>query len=370
MNSFSDDLKSLTAALGWYSKRKIKYYSHKIENFKNFVVKILMHGRGIHQKSFWHGSIITLALVGILTSGVFGGQSIISASYPGIGEPDPRFAQAFEPFPNGPVIAGFQDTKTEVSQKPRSETEEYKVENGDTISSIAQKKGISADTIKWANNLTSETIKPGQILKILPVTGVSHVVKTGDTLESVAKKYSAEAQSIVDFPFNDIPDDFKLKVGQLLIVPDGSPQQVAVPARPRQQYLAQGPASPAFSAPFGASFAWPTQGSITQYYAWYHPGVDIANRSGPGVAAADGGVVLVAGWPDSSGYGNRVIVDHGNGYTSLYAHLSNIYVSTGQTVSRGQLVGQMGSTGRSTGTHLHMEIHYKGVSLNPLAILK
>lgn len=371
MNSFRDDLKALLHALIWYSKRKIRNLSHYFETFKNLVVKLLMQGRGIHQKRFWHGSIIALVMVGILTSGVFGGQSLISASYPGIGGPDPRFVSAFEPFPNGPIIQGSQDPRTQISQKPRSEIEDYQIETGDTISSIAQKKDISVDTIKWANNLTSDQIKPGETLKILPVTGVSHIVKSGDNLESVAKKYSSEQQAIVDFPFNDVPDDFKLKVGQLLIIPDGSPQEISMPKpKPQPKYLAEGPASPAFSAPGGAQFIWPAGGQISQYYAWYHPGVDIANRSAPGIAASDGGRVVVAGWPDNSGYGNRVIIDHGNGYTSLYAHLSNVYVSAGQTISRGQLIGQMGSTGRSTGTHLHMEIHYKGVALNPLAILK
>jgi murein DD-endopeptidase MepM/ murein hydrolase activator NlpD len=116
---------------------------------------------------------------------------------------------------------------------------------------------------------------------------------------------------------------------------------------------------------------WPTSTSgISQYFAWYHPGLDMPNRSAPGVAASDGGTVVVAGWPDNYGYGNRVVVDHGNGYRTLYAHLSNVYVSVGQQVSRGQVVGQMGSTGRSTGTHLHFEIHYKGIAVNPLAILK
>lgn len=330
-----------------------------------------MRGRGVYGKRFLHGSILTLLGVAILTSGVFGGQSLISAQYPGIGGPDPRFTLAFEPFPNGPVLEGFQDPHTAISQKPRSEIVEYKVESGDTISSIAKKFAVSADTIKWANNLTNlNAVKPGDNLKILPVTGVSHIVKSGDTLASVAKKYSAQDQAIMDFPFNDVPDDFSLKVGQLLIVPEGSPPEVPSPARTKPKYLAQGPASPAFDAPFGASFIWPTSGGITQYYAWYHPGVDIANRTAPGVAAIDGGVVVVAGWPDSQGYGNRVVLDHGNGYRSLYAHLSNIYVSVGETVSRGQLIGQMGSTGRSTGTHLHLEIHYKGVPINPLAILK
>ena len=371
MNSLKDDLKALTLALIWYSKKKIKFLAHRFEELKNFTVEVLMQGRGAHQKSFWHGSIIGLTSVGILTSGVFGGGSLISSSYPGIGGPDPRFVQTFEPFPNGPLIEIFQDTHTEHSVKPRSEIIEHKVESGETISSIAQKFGISTDTIKWANNLTSDSIKPGQTLKILPETGVSHTVKSGDTLESVAKKYSAESQAMVAYPFNDIPDDFTLTVGQVLIVPDGSPPEVKAPVRRQQpQYLAQGPSSPAFAAPFGAQFIWPAGGSITQYYAWYHSGVDIANRAAPGIAASDGGTVVVAGWPDYQGYGNRVVLDHGNGYRSLYAHLSNVYVSVGEQVSRGQLIGQMGSTGRSTGTHLHLEIHYKGVAVNPLAILK
>jgi len=330
-----------------------------------------MHGRGVHQKRFWHGSIMALAVVGITTSGIFGGQSLISASYPGVGGPDPRFAQAFEPFPNGPLVEGLQDPHTNISQKPRAEIEEYVVENGDTISSIAKKKDITTDTIKWANNLTSDQIKPDQKLKILPVSGVSHIVKSGDTLESVAKKYSAEAQAIMDFPFNDVPDDFKLKVGQVLIVPDGAPPQAPAPIRRAPAYIATGPNSTTFQAPGGGNFIWPAFGPyLSQYFAWYHPGIDIPNRSAPPIVASDGGVVLVAGWPDNTGYGNRVIINHGNGYTTLYAHLSNIYVSAGQIVSRGQSIGQMGSTGRSTGTHLHFEVRYKGIAVNPLAILK
>lgn len=371
MNSLKDDIRALAHALIWYSRRKIKYFAHQFEGFKNFVKEVLMAGRGVHQKRFWHGSIIGLASVGVLTSGILGGQSLISSSYPGIGGPDPRFAQSFEPFPNGPILEGFGDTHTSVSVKPRSEIIEYQVKDGDTISSIAQAHGISVDTIKWANDITNvNQLKPGQTIKILPVSGVSHIVKSGDSLESVAKKYSAESQAIVDFPFNDVPDDFSLRVGQLLIVPDGSPPEVKAPVRRQPQYLAQGPQSPAFSAPGGGQFIWPAGGQITQYMAWYHPGVDIANRSAPAVAASDGGTVVVAGWPDGYGYGNRIVIDHGNGYTSLYAHLSNIYVSVGETVSRGQLIGQMGSTGRSTGTHLHLEIHYKGAPLNPLAILR
>lgn len=372
MNSQLDDLKALIKALLWYSRKKAKFLASTFEEFKNFWVEILMQKRGINQKRFWHGSMVGLLSVGVLTSGIFGGGSLISSTYPGIGGPDPRFTLAFEPFPNGEVIEGFGQIHTDISQKPRSEIIDYEVQSGDTLSTIAKKFDISQDTIRWENSLKSDMIKPGQNLKILPLTGVSHTVKSGDSLETVAKKYSAEQQGILDFPFNDIPDDFKLKVGQVLIVPDGVPPETKVKPLPRAQpqYLAQGPQSPTFNAPFGASFIWPVGGSLSQYFAWYHPGIDIANRSAPGVAAADGGVVVVAGWPDGYGYGNRVVIDHGNGYRSLYGHLSNIYVSAGETVTRGQLIGKMGSTGRSTGIHLHLEIHYKGVAVNPLAILK
>ncbi len=371
MNSLAEDLRALLRALIWYSKRKIIYLSREFEGFKNFVKDVLMAGRGVHQKRFWHGSMLTLVSVGVLTSGVFGGGSLISSNFPGLRGPDPRFAEAFEPFPNGPVISGAQDPHTEFSEKPRSEIIEYEVQSGDTLSSIASKFGISADTIRWANDLTGDRIKPEQILKILPVTGVSYTVKSGDTLESVAKKFSAEQQAILDFPFNDIPDDLSLRAGQLLVIPEGTPPEIKAPKpKPQPQYLAQGPASPAFAAPGGGQFIWPAGGSLTQYFSWYHPGIDVANRVAPGIAASDGGTVVVAGWPDSSGYGNKVIIDHGNGYTSLYAHMSNIYVSAGQVVSRGQLIGQMGSTGRSTGTHLHLEIRFKGIALNPLSILK
>ncbi|MBI4036834.1 peptidoglycan DD-metalloendopeptidase family protein [Candidatus Daviesbacteria bacterium] len=374
MNNFLSDLNSFVGFVIVYFRNKVLSLALEFEEFKNFLVDLLMFKRGAFQKRFWHGSMIGLSAFGILTSGIFGGQTIISSSFPGVGGQDPRFLNIANPEVqvDDPVLNSFYDTRTTISQKPRSEIIEYEVKSGDTISSLADRFGISADTIKWANNLDNvNTIKPGQTLKILPVTGVAHTVVSGDTLASVAKKYSAEQQPILDFPFNDIPDDFKLKVGQVLIIPDGVPPTKPV-SKPRlaPQYLAQGPSSPTFTAPGGGNFIWPTRGILTQYFSWYHPGIDVADRSAPGVAASDGGVVVVAGWVDNYGFGNRVVIDHGNGYQTTYAHLSNIYVATGQSISRGQILGQMGSTGRSTGTHLHLEIRYKGIAVNPLAILK
>lgn len=324
------------------------------------------------QKYFFHASMLGLVAIGLLSSGIFGSDAIVVKSFPGVGEPDPTIIETFDPNASGLSLKSLVDFRTSISEKPRSEIIEYEVENGDTLSSIAEKFGISQDTVKWANDMESkDSIKPAQKLKILPVTGVAYIVKSGDTLESVAKKFDTGSQGILDFPFNDVPDDFKLQVGQVLIVPDGVPPEARATPRPQSKVLFNPGPKTTYTAPGGGNFMWPTTFQmISTNFAWWHPGIDMANRAAPAVAASDGGTVVVAGWPDNYGYGNRVVIDHGNGYQTLYAHLSNIYVSVGQTVSRGQSVGQMGSTGRSTGTHLHFEIRYKGIAVNPLAILR
>jgi murein DD-endopeptidase MepM/ murein hydrolase activator NlpD len=117
-------------------------------------------------------------------------------------------------------------------------------------------------------------------------------------------------------------------------------------------------------------FVWPSSGTITQRFVWYHQGIDVANRAAPNILAADSGTVIVAGWLDNYGYGNRVMIDHGNGYKTLYAHMQKTYVIAGQTVARGSAIGQMGSTGRSSGTHLHFEVIRGGVHINPLTVLQ
>ena len=240
------------------------------------------------------------------------------------------------------------------------------IEEGDTVASVAKKFGVDTDTIKWQNNLTGDKIKICQTLEILPVTGIAHKVAKGDTVYSIAKKYDSSAQAVVDFPFNTFSNDetFELAIGQVVIVPDGvKPQEAVVAPRTRQITPDAG------SVVASGSFVWPTAGTISQNFAWYHPGTDIANRAAPNVVAADAGIVTYAGclnW----GYGCHVRLDHGNGYTTLYAHFSQAYVVVGQRVNRGDSLGKMGSTGRSTGTHLHFEIAKNGIKINPLSILK
>ena len=212
-------------------------------------------------------------------------------------------------------------------------------------------------------------IKVGQALEILPVTGISHVVKKGDTVYSIAKKYDSSPQAVVDFPYNVFTNDetFELAIGQTVIVPDGvKPAQLPSQAVARIKQTTPNAGTVVASG----NFVWPTNGVITQGFFWYHKGIDIANVSLPAVLAADSGRVVVAGWPDNAGYGNRVVIDHGNGFKTLYGHLSKVYVVSGQTVNRGSAIGQMGSTGRSTGTHLHFEVIQNGVYLNPRNVLR
>jgi len=218
--------------------------------------------------------------------------------------------------------------------------------------------------------LNEKKIKAGTVLHIPPVTGVIHTVKSGETIYSIAKRYNVSAQSIVDFPFNEFSNDetFALAIGQQLIVPDGE-MPAEIISSPRSNLANQlTPNAGAVSAT--GNWIWPTQGTITQYYKAWHKGLDIANHGAPSILAADSGTVVVAGWLDNTGYGNRVMIDHGNGYKTLYAHMSKIAVVVGQTVRRGDVIGQMGSTGRSTGTHLHFEVRTSVGNKDPLSILK
>jgi murein DD-endopeptidase MepM/ murein hydrolase activator NlpD len=291
---------------------------------------------------------------------------VLASSFPGRGE-----TEVPETLVETSVMEVLdQTTSTVVSDKVRDKVLEYTVQSGDTVSAIAAKFGVSTDTIRWENNLASlNAIKPGQVLRILPVTGVKHKVARGETIYSIAKKYGTNPQGVVDFPFNTFSDNetFALAVGQELIVPDGEKPNDVLWSAPRN-LVRRTPDAGVVSA--SGIFAWPIGGTITQRFAWYHRGIDIATAMGTPVLAADSGRVTVAGWPDNSGYGNRVLIDHGNGYITLYGHLSRIDVTVGQSVNRGDRIGLEGSTGRSTGPHVHFEIRKGGAHLNPLDYLK
>ncbi|KKU10209.1 MAG: Peptidase M23 family protein, partial [Candidatus Woesebacteria bacterium GW2011_GWB1_45_5] len=308
-----------------------------------------------------HTGMAGLAAVGMMIA------PVIAQEFPG------RSVDPWEIPSSSTVLSATteaNETSTLVSDKVRDQVEEYIVQEGDTVSTISDKFDISIDTIRWQNNLKSQdAIKVGQVLEILPVTGISHKVQKGDTVYSIAKKYDTSAQAVVDFPYNTFVNDetFELAIGQNVVVPDGvKPAEILWSPIARVRKVTPNAGTVVASG----AFVWPAGGTITQGFSWYHKGIDIANNGAPAILAADAGRVVVAGWPDGYGFGNRVIIDHGNGFRTLYAHLSQIWVVPGQTVNRGDALGKMGSTGRSTGIHLHFEVLQNGVYLNPLNVLR
>lgn len=245
----------------------------------------------------------------------------------------------------------------------------YTVQSGDTVLGIAEKFGLNPETIQWANpglEVNADVIRPGDSLAILPINGALHTITSGDTLISIANKYKVTVEDIVNYPGNNLPDvNAQLTIANKLVIPNGIKPFV------NQQAVAySGSAAPPANARIGGgNFVWPTAGSINQSYWGGHAAVDIGAWTGTPVKAADGGYVAVAasGW--NAGYGNHVIIDHGNGFATLYAHMNSIFVKPGESVAAGQQVGSVGNTGNSTGPHLHFEIRYQGVPRDPLSYL-
>lgn len=267
--------------------------------------------------------------------------------------------------------------ETEGSKSPRDKIVKYTVLGGDTVSSIAAKFGISTSTVLWANNLSETSlIKPGQDLTILPIDGVRLVVGKGDTITSLSKKYHANADEIL--AYNKVASEELLNIGQELIIPGGSIETVKPPApAPTSRssgfasignIFSSGPVPPSVRAAPGNRLLWPTPShKINQYFNWRHTGLDIDGDYSSPIYAAESGVVVRSGW--FSGYGLAIIVDHGGGMQTLYGHSSKLFVQVGQRVTRGQTMAMVGSTGRSTGTHVHFEVIVNGAKRNPLSYL-
>lgn len=352
------DLREFLVFLKDYLKSRIVGFALRFESLKDIIVAFLVAKRGRYSSHFLNGSFFLL-----IAAAVIGGPTI-AENNPLINSLDQsrNIYQAgvvsYNPYENS--------LSTVISAKPRDKIVDYEVAGGDTLESISKKFDVTTDTIKWANSLKSDVIKPGQILKIPPISGVVHKVASGDNIYSIAKKYKTDAQNIVNFPFNDFADldTFALTPGQLLYVPNGVIEE-ARPVGPSSTFYAQIQAGVKGSS----NFIWPTSGGITQYPIWYHMALDIANSALPPVLASDTGTVTFAGCIQY-GYGCHIIIDHANGYQTLYGHLSSIGVTPGQAVSQGQKIGNVGSTGRSTGPHLHFEIRSGGTLLNPLNFLK
>jgi LysM repeat protein len=249
----------------------------------------------------------------------------------------------------------------------------YVVHQGDTLSDIAKMFGVSKNTIIWANNIKNGKVSPGDQLVILPISGVEYTVKSGDTLKSIAKKFKGDIDEIASF--NNISSTAKLAVGDIVIIPDGEISVTSSVITSGSSTSGPGsslPASGALPAPSNSPAVGSRGPNYPVYVGYYmrpiiggiktqgihgHNGVDLASTYGTNIMASADGTVIIAksgGW--NGGYGSYVVISHDNGTQTLYGHLSSVLVSAGQVVTQGQVIGKMGSTGDSTGTHLHFEI--------------
>jgi len=328
---------------------------------KSFIVKKLIWSRGKLGRPLAFITVVTVSL------GVFMIGEVLS-SYDFIASPQ--------------VKADYLATSTDIipkremavttlpEERRRTEAFVYKIESGDTLYSVGEKFKISADALKYVNNLSDNSIlKVGQEITVPPVAGLIHTVERGDTLTSIALKYDVPSQAIADF--NYLLDTSTLALGTELVIPGGKVPKV-VPVYPA--YSGAASTGNASTAAADKGFCvWPTTVRIvTQYYSWYHNGIDVAsphNISSPPLLACTSGTVIRAGW-DPFGLGLHVRIDHGSGYETVYGHMSRIDVSYGQQVSRGEIIGLMGNTGRSTGPHVHFTVKYNGIAQDPFNFVR
>jgi murein DD-endopeptidase MepM/ murein hydrolase activator NlpD len=269
-------------------------------------------------------------------------------------------------------LTRLADVHTIIPSRPRYEIQQYTVQLHDTLFIIADKYNIKPDTVLWGNPVLAgnpNTLSVGQVLNILPVDGALRIVQAGDTLDKIAKVFHSKVEDIINFPGNDIdPTDPQIKNGETVIIPGGwrdvTVWQLPVVSRAGSSSVSGSSGEPGackgpYSGPTGTfTFIWPANNhylSGNDYSPTIHPGIDIAAGLGAPIYASDTGVVVFAGL-SLYGYGNLVIIDHGNGWQTAYGHLSQINVVCGGAIYQGQVLGLAGSTGNSTGPHLHFEM--------------
>ena len=228
----------------------------------------------------------------------------------------------------------------------------YVVREGDSLSQIASMFNVSVNTIIWSNDIArGSKIVPGQTLVILPISGVKYEVKKGDTVKSIAKKLNGDANEIIKF--NDLPADGQLAEGQTLIVPNGE----IAPVLAAKSDLKSSPVRGANGPSYAGYYIRPIVGGRKSQGLHGYNGVDLADYCGTAVMASASGDVIInreGGW--NGGYGNYAVISHSNGTQTLYSHLLSSIVSAGWHVVQGQVIGYIGSTGKSTGCHLHFEV--------------
>ncbi len=280
---------------------------------------------------------------------------------------------------------------TDIPTRPRVDVITYTVETGDSLFSIADNYGLKPETLLWGNYEILEDnphmLRPGQTLNVLPTDGTYYQWGEGDSLNGVAEFFGVALDAIVEYPGNRFDlalassNNLEIEEGSWLIIPGGkrATQDWGPPAITRNnpasaRYYGAGHCGAVYSGAVGTgSFVNPT---VTGYvgaggYTYdpnVHPGLDYSGSAGDAIIAVDSGVVVYSGW-SNFGYGNLIVIDHGNGWQSAYAHLNDVYVYCGQSVFQGATIGPMGSTGNSTGPHLHFELIFNGGKVNPASYI-
>lgn len=251
--------------------------------------------------------------------------------------------------------------------RTRTEVETYIVQPNDTASSIAQKFSLSVNTMLWSNNLSKYSIiRPGDGLKILPENGILHTVAKNDTIQKIADKYQADEISIIEQNENLNPNS--LAVGTTIFIPGGVPPAPKI-QKPAPSLAIKNIFTPPATIDTDTKLLWPAKSHhINQYFSWRHTGVDIDGNTGDPAYAPESGKIISAGW--TRGYGYNVIINHGNGIVTLQGHFSKLLVKAGDTVQRGDVIAQIGSTGWSTGAHIHLEVRINGKKVNPLSYVQ
>lgn len=263
------------------------------------------------------------------------------------------------------AIARLSGLHTTIPERPRLGIITYTVQAGDNVQSIAVLFRLEPTTIMWANPAIEDApdlLRIGQEVTILPIDGAYHTVVEGDTLASISEYYKVQPEAIAMCEYNNLEaPNFPIGEGDSLLIPGGEKPYV-----PKVVTSYTGP------VPEGARgtgrFQWPVLGRITQGYWYGHRAIDVGAPTGSALLAADSGFVSFAGWTDV-GYGYLVVIDHANGFATYYGHMSVIYVYAGQAIERGQVIGAVGSTGNSSGPHVHFEVRYNGTQQNPRAYL-
>ncbi len=283
-----------------------------------------------------------------------------------------------------PVLLRKPDTHTEITSQLRQDAVAYTVESGDSVFGIAKSFDISPESLLWSNYdvLADDphSLSIGQTLTIPPTNGIWYKWKADDTVESVASKYKADVDDVLLWFGNEIDlTNPVIEKDTFVMIPGGQRefQQWVVPTIARGRagvsttILGPGSCDTSGAGAYGSGyFTWPASNhylSGNDYWSG-HLAIDIAAGTGAPIYAADSGMVVYAG-AISGGYGNMVMIDHGNGYQTLYAHLSSIVTRCGSSVYGGSVIGYAGSTGYSTGPHLHFEIRYLGGFINPWSVL-